>query len=994
MGTYHATHSLPRLWHARGNNRSKLDKLHSACGLSSEGMLCQYTSLCLLRLLRCFLWKHKVRQFWAQSDLSYITGVTIFDEPETIPESKIKILVDDNNQDTGYSPTLGASHSPKLHRASISGKKMTGRPASSHSNSYSSYMSGSGAPLTKGMSYLGLDDNNHSEPSPLAAGESTAPATTASTTSGGSSTTATAKPLGESKNPDLRYILSQVTDWLQEEKGKRQMRRHHLRHHNHHRERHFQTPEIQPGEPETHDDTLDKDEESSLEKLEGILQGFSNDASKLLRKSSTVSLRKGSIAKKFKQSRTVPASSDTEFYGDDILVPNVEAKLDNTKTMAFTGGASDNEASDKAKGPDHEHWITFKQDILRLTHTLRLKGWRRIPIERATDIEVARLSGALTNAVYVVHPPKNMPENDNHPPQDASTASVSISRRHPTPLLLRIYGPQVEHLIDRDAELNILRRLARKRIGPRLLGTFENGRFEEYLHAETLTAKDLRMPETSKQIAKRMRELHDGIELLESELATGPAVFVNWDKWVDRCEKVISWLDAQVHQAEVEIKAGTSRRNSVVNPRYIRRGLICGVDWPVFRRTYDAYRKRLVADSGGISGIRNLLVFSHNDTQYGNLMRLQPSGTSPLLQPSNQHKQLVVIDFEYAAQNVAGMEFVNHFTEWCYNYHNTPDKSFRCDTRRYPTEQEQYRFVRSYVMHRPQFNPAASATPKMDGREKTIISDFMLDARTPGGGSGASSGYFGGEVAGPDYDKEETERERAQEEEIQRLLQQTRVWRLANTAMWVAWGIVQAKVPELDALEEQEKEAAAAKKERKHERSRSVADKISIGGGKMVGKMKKMVGKEGKHVHPMSDPLTEEEKKLQAASQWDRPEGRAQEEAHHEGDEDSVIEHSDHETSSHAPSKIGPSDDLEHAITIGGNEHSPPGPAANLEGQDSQTRSSSASEPQEEEGEEFDYLAYAQERAMFFWGDCIQMGLVKEEELPEELRKSAKTVPY
>ena len=45
-----------------------------------------------------------------------------------------------------------------------------------------------------------------------------------------------------------------------------------------------------------------------------------------------------------------------------------------------------------------------------------------------------------------------------------------------------------------------------------------------------------------------------------------------------------------------------------------------------------------------------------------------------------------------------------------------------------------------------------------------------------------------------------------------------------------------------------------------------------------------------------------------------------------------------------------------------------------------------------EEGEEFDYLAYAQDRAMFFWGDMVNLGLVRREELPEELVRRLKVV--
>ena len=48
-------------------------------------------------------------------------------------------------------------------------------------------------------------------------------------------------------------------------------------------------------------------------------------------------------------------------------------------------------------------------------------------------------------------------------------------------------------------------------------------------------------------------------------------------------------------------------------------------------------------------------------TQYGNILRMMPEGESPLLLPANQHKQLVVIDFEYSNANVPGLEFANHF---------------------------------------------------------------------------------------------------------------------------------------------------------------------------------------------------------------------------------------------------------------------------------------------------------------------------------------------
>ena len=172
-------------------------------------------------------------------------------------------------------------------------------------------------------------------------------------------------------------------------------------------------------------------------------------------------------------------------------------------------------------------------------------------------------------------------------------------------LLLRIYGPNVSHLIDRDSELAVLRRLARKRIGPRLLGTFTNGRFEEYFHARPLTPQDLRSPETSTQIAKRMRELHDGITLDEREITAGPFVWQNWNKWVPRCETIVKLLDRQPSKSKDKSNTNGAGLSEPV--------FICGVEWEKFRETVDRYRKWLEIQYGGYDQIQQRLVFAHND---------------------------------------------------------------------------------------------------------------------------------------------------------------------------------------------------------------------------------------------------------------------------------------------------------------------------------------------------------------------------------------------
>ena len=111
-----------------------------------------------------------------------------------------------------------------------------------------------------------------------------------------------------------------------------------------------------------------------------------------------------------------------------------------------------------------------------------------------------------------------------------------------------------------------------------------------------------------------MRELHDGVDVLKEERDAGPFVWQNWDKWVGRCEEVVLWLDQQV-------LSGDDTFNQSYSARASQRGLICGVEWPVFRQTVEKYRKWLDQQYGGPRNIKEKLVFAHNDVSYKTSVR-------------------------------------------------------------------------------------------------------------------------------------------------------------------------------------------------------------------------------------------------------------------------------------------------------------------------------------------------------------------------------------
>ena len=248
------------------------------------------------------------------------------------------------------------------------------------------------------------------------------------------------------------HILSQVAGWLHQEKTKKAA--YNARKHSHAKLSHaaeatrnlvnqFRSDESRHNK-ERHVRTSSDVSEGSLalEKLEQILSNTvglgrednltptedRKDAYFPRRRSK----RQGSTRGLIRKASTI-ASSDTEYQEPDIDVPSAEVVLDNSKTLGYSGGAASSEVDllnpHKRALKETEAWLQFKMEIVRLSHTLRLKGWRQIPLDRGREIDVERLSGALTNAVYVVSPPKDLPQA----PTIAGDSTTSLVPKKPPP---------------------------------------------------------------------------------------------------------------------------------------------------------------------------------------------------------------------------------------------------------------------------------------------------------------------------------------------------------------------------------------------------------------------------------------------------------------------------------------------------------------------------------------------------------------------------------
>ncbi|KAJ3695034.1 hypothetical protein LUZ60_000411 [Juncus effusus] len=236
--------------------------------------------------------------------------------------------------------------------------------------------------------------------------------------------------------------------------------------------------------------------------------------------------------------------------------------------------------------------------------------------------EVRQMKGAMTNAVYEV-----------------LWRTASMEERK---VLVRVYGDGVEAFFDREEEIRTFECVSKHGQGPRLLGRFQNGRVEEFLHARTLSASDLRDPIISALIASKLKEFHE-LDM------PGPKNILIWNRlrnWLKTAKQVCPSEEAEEFNLE-------NLEGEITNLE------------------------------GEISDKDEKIGFCHNDLQYGNIMMDEVSGL------------VTLIDYEYASFNPVAYDIANHFCEMAANYHT--DEPHILDYSKYPDLEERRRFVQIYL---------------------------------------------------------------------------------------------------------------------------------------------------------------------------------------------------------------------------------------------------------------------------------------------------------
>jgi len=246
----------------------------------------------------------------------------------------------------------------------------------------------------------------------------------------------------------------------------------------------------------------------------------------------------------------------------------------------------------------------FKALALSFLHKLEVPQWRSVPLELSDILVVRKIYGALTNTIYQITLPDDV--------QQLGQLKGVLPRALPK-LLLRLYGAHVEHLIDRTRELAMLKRLSRYYIGPLLLGTFTNGRFEQWLDSRTLTRVEMRDPNLSCSIARRMRELHDGVKLTYTERHSPPTVWTSLDKWLPRARDIIAKRRKKASGRLSDKNLPTLAKLKISNQDDPWcHDLILGRKWEMFEVALGSYRLHM-EEAYPPEKLKHDLAFCHND---------------------------------------------------------------------------------------------------------------------------------------------------------------------------------------------------------------------------------------------------------------------------------------------------------------------------------------------------------------------------------------------
>lgn len=335
-------------------------------------------------------------------------------------------------------------------------------------------------------------------------------------------------------------------------------------------------------------------------------------------------------------------------------------------------------------------------------------------------VRINTLQGGITNRLYTLTPNE---EEDKT-------------------VIVRVYGEGTALFVDRAVENVVFSTLSERGIGPKFYGTFHNGRVEGFCDAKTLKPDEMSNRDMYPKTATAIAQLH--IQLI-AEINQCAMLWVKLEGFFDLAEQAIASSEKKTND-EDDVSLDDMRKES----KWLRKSLEAFQKSCEGRIELSTSRREKMRSEGAKFGFE--IVLCHNDLLAGNILLSNEvaasSSSSPLSrapvqysveektggswssdeeceegQRQRQEQQrgsskvseaagkgeerdfgtskykaededddtagIILIDFEYAANNYRAWDIANHFNEFA---------GFDFDIKKdFPSEERRVEFLRHYV---------------------------------------------------------------------------------------------------------------------------------------------------------------------------------------------------------------------------------------------------------------------------------------------------------
>ncbi|KAK0398250.1 hypothetical protein QR680_002498 [Steinernema hermaphroditum] len=300
-------------------------------------------------------------------------------------------------------------------------------------------------------------------------------------------------------------------------------------------------------------------------------------------------------------------------------------------------------------------------EILEKTRDLCAKylggAWTKIS---SAEFHVKAITGGMSNLLFLV----NLPSH------------VKPIGTEPDSALLRIHGQSdVEQLL---SESVIFTMLSERHLGPKLLGVFPGGRFEQFIPSRCLQCEEIAYPTMSSIVGNLLARVHT----LDVPITKEPNMIALAESWLSKLRLTESG------RREWELKPVKAK-----------------VDMEALPATFscESLAKEMALVKRCLSASGSPIVFCHNDLQEGNVLlynkfEYTSEGTLRNTVPLGADEEpLVLIDFEYASYNYRGFDLGNHFCEYGIDYDCNEPPCYKIHNERFPSSEERRRFLSAYI---------------------------------------------------------------------------------------------------------------------------------------------------------------------------------------------------------------------------------------------------------------------------------------------------------